>query len=240
MKIAIVDDDVNDRELLIQLIKASLEHEAYTLDITQFDSGESLLEAFEPEQFDICFLDIYMKEMNGMTVARKLRALDPDLSIVFLTSSKDYVYEGYEIHALRYLLKPPQAEYVQAVLFECLKQSRKNQRRLTVSVGKKIHEIPYRNLLYIMSVGNNIEIHFQDSHLNLSARHTFSKTVAPLLTDERFLTCARGIVVNLSHVKDIQKDGFLMDNGEFVPISRRLYPSVKNTYIDFQFEHILS
>lgn len=54
-----------------------------------------------------------------------------------------------------------------------------------------------------MSVGNNIEIHFQDSHLNLSARHTFSKTVAPLLTDERFLTCARGIVVNLAHVKDI-------------------------------------
>lgn len=175
MKIAIVDDDVNDRELLIQLIKASLEHEAYALDITQFDSGESLLEAFEPEQFDICFLDIYMKEMNGMTVARELRALDPDLSIVFLTSSKDYVYEGYEIHALRYLLKPPQAEHVQAVLFECLKQSRKNQRRLTVSVGKKIHEIPYRNLLYIMSVGNNIEIHFQDSHLNLSARHTFPR-----------------------------------------------------------------
>ena len=211
MKIAIVDDDVNDRELLIQLIKVSLEHEAYALDIIQFDSGESLREAFEPE-----------------------------LSIVFLTSSKDYVYEGYEIHALRYLLKPPQADHVQAVLFECLKQSQKNQRRLTVSVGKKIHEIPYRNLLYIMSVGNNIEIHFQDSHLNLSARHTFSKTVAPLLTDERFLTCARGIVVNLSHVKDIQKDGFLMDNGEFVPISRRLYPSVKNTYIDFQFEHILS
>ena len=109
-----------------------------------------------------------------------------------------------------------------------------------MSGGKKLHEIPYRNLLYIMSVGNNIEIHFQDSHLNLSARHTFSKTVAPLLADERFLTCARGIVVNLAHVKDIQKDGFLMDNGEFVPISRRLYPSVKNTYIDFQFEHILS
>lgn len=42
--------------------------------LAQFDSGESLLEAFEPEQFDICFLDIYMKEMNGMTVARELRA----------------------------------------------------------------------------------------------------------------------------------------------------------------------
>ena len=83
-------------------IKVSLEHEAYALDITQFDSGESLLEAFEPEQFDICFLDIYMKEMNGMTVARELRALDPDLSIVFLTSSKDYVYEGLSlIHILK-------------------------------------------------------------------------------------------------------------------------------------------
>ena len=100
-------------------------------------------------------------------------------------------------------------------------------------------EIPYGKLLYIMSAGNSIELHFQDSLLNLSARHTFSQTVAPLLNDYRFLTCARGIVVNLAHVQDILKDGFLMDNGDTVPISRRLYPSVKDTYIDFQFEHLL-
>ena len=83
MKIAIVDDDVNDRELLIQLIKVSLEHEAYALDITQFDSGESLLEAFEPGAVRYLFSG-YLYERNEWYDSRPgTRALDPDLSIVF-------------------------------------------------------------------------------------------------------------------------------------------------------------
>ncbi len=239
MNIAVVDDDAADRKLLIEQIHASLENKECRPNISQFDSAESFLSSFEPELFDICFMDIYMKEMDGMDAARQIRTIDTELPIVFLTSSEEYVYDGYEVHALRYLMKPPQEDKVRAVLTECLNHSQKNHKRLTVSVGKKTMEIPYGKLLYIMSAGNSIELHFQDSLLNLSARHTFSQTVAPLLNDYRFLTCARGIVVNLAHVQDILKDGFLMDNGDTVPISRRLYPAVKDTYIDFQFEHLL-
>ena len=174
-----------------------------------------------------------------MDTARQIRELDPELAIVFLTSSADYVYEGYEVQALRYLTKPPVPEKVHAVIDQFLAQTVLKNRRLAVSSGKQNYEVPYGKILYIMSVGNNIELHLKDTCIRLSARHTFTKTIEPLLQDFRFISCARGVVVNLAHVKVLEKDRFLMDNGAPIPISRRQHAAVNDAYIDFQFEHML-
>lgn len=239
LKISLVDDDFSDRKLLRSILADALQKAGITAEITEFESAEDYLSDFEPEHFDLCFLDIYMKKMDGMEAARRIRELDPDLAIVFLTSSADYVYEGYEVQALRYLTKPPVPEKVQAVIREFAGRTVLKNRRLSVSSGKQTYEIPYGKILYIMSVGNNIELHLKDTYIRLSARHTFAKTTEPLLHDFRFLSCSRGIVVNLAHVQDLEKDRFLMDNGELVPISRRQYAVVNDAYIDFQFEHML-
>ena len=134
------------------------------------------------------------------------------------------------MQALRYLTKPPVPEKVHAVIDQFLAQTVLKNRRLAVSSGKQNYEVPYGKILYIMSVGNNIELHLKD---------TFSKTIEPLLQDFRFISCARGVVVNLAHVKALEKDRFLMDNGAPIPISRRQYAAVNDAYIDFQFEHML-
>lgn len=239
LKISLVDDDPTDREQLRSLLSDAFQKTDITPEITEFDSAEDFLASFEPELYDLCFLDIYMKEMNGMDAARQIRELDPDLAIVFLTSSTDYVYEGYEVQALRYLTKPPVPEKVYTVVDHFLGQTVLKNRRLAVSSGKQNYEIPYGKILYIMSVGNNIELHLKDTCIRLSARHTFAKTTEPLLSDFRFISCARGVVVNLAHVQNLEKDRFLIDNGEPVPISRRQYAAVNDAYIDFQFEHML-
>lgn len=239
IKISLVDDAPEDREQLRSLLTDAVQKAGVIAEISEFESAENFLAVFEPENFDLCFLDIYMKEMNGMEAARQIRELDPELAIVFLTSSTDYVYEGYEVQALRYLTKPPVPEKVHAVIDHFLGQTVLKNRRLAVSSGKQNYEIPYGKILYIMSVGNNIELHLKDSCIRLSARHTFAKTTEPLLSDFRFISCARGVVVNLAHVQNLEKDRFLMDNGKPVPISRRQYSAVNDAYIDFQFEHML-
>lgn len=239
IKISLVDDDPSDRSFLHSLVSDSFEKTGIAVEISEFESAEDFLSVFEPEIFDLCFLDIYMKKMNGMDAARQIRELDPELSIVFLTSSADYVYEGYEVQALRYLTKPPVPEKVHAVIDQFLAQTVLKNRRLAVSSGKQNYEVPYRKILYIMSVGNNIELHLKDTCIRLSARHTFTKTIEPLLQDFRFISCTRGVVVNLAHVKALEKDRFLMDNGSPIPISRRQYAAVNDAYIDFQFEHML-
>ncbi|MDO4261263.1 MAG: LytTR family DNA-binding domain-containing protein [Eubacteriales bacterium] len=239
MNIAIVDDEQTDRAGLLSLLQEALEPTGLVFQVSEYESAEEFLSVFEPELFDLCFLDIYMNGQNGMEAGRRLRELDPELAIVFLTSSDEFVYEGYEVRALRYLRKPPTRESVMAVVRECARSLVLERRRLTVTVGKKTREIPYGRIRYILSVGNHIELHFQDGSLNLSARHTFSQTVEPLLRDFRFLSCARGVVVNLFHVRELREDSFLMDNGELLPISRRLYGAVRDAFIDFQFEHMI-
>lgn len=238
MNIAVIDDNQEERIFLCSLIKRAAGKLDISSSLIEYSSADTFLNTFEPELFDLCFMDIYMNGTNGMDAARQLRSLDTDCFVVFLTNSPDYVYEGYEVDALRYLLKPAKEETVLQILKLCAEHTERNRKRLLISINKKNMEIPYGKILYVISVGKSIELHLEEETLSLSARHTFSGTVAPLLNDPRFLTCGRGIVVNLHHVQELLKDSFLMKNGDRIPVSRRLYAAVSDTYMDYQFDHL--
>lgn len=108
MRICICDDDKFMCDNLKEMI---LQHGAHV--ITVFYSAEELL--FECENqfpFDCVFLDIQMKSINGIECARKIREYDKKIGIVFLSAIKDYVFEGYEVNAIRYLLKPLETKNV--------------------------------------------------------------------------------------------------------------------------------
>lgn len=237
MNIVIIENEPEDLRLLRNtLLELFLKYREEPV-ITEFTGAEDFLQRFEPEIYDLCFMDIFLGEINGMDAARQIRRMDPNLPIVFLTTSREFVYEGYEVRALRYLLKPLKPEDLNPLLTQCVEQSRRS-RKLSVPSGKKILDIPYHKIFYVMSAGNATEIHLSDSYISISARHTFSGIVEPLLDDCRFISCSRGVVVNLSHAKDILKDCFLMSNGAHVPISRRQYSAAHDAYIDFQFDSL--
>lgn len=101
LRIAIVDDLPQDAERLQQALTA----EGQT-NIIRYESGDALLSAISPEQLDALFLDICMEGTNGIDTARKLREQAPTLPIVFVTSSKEYVWQSFPVHPFDYLLKP--------------------------------------------------------------------------------------------------------------------------------------
>ncbi len=238
MKIAIIDDSANDRSTLLTLLKTFFEKYDFKTDFLQFSSAEAFLSSFKPDMYDLCFMDIYMDGINGMDAARKVHESDPDLMIIFLSSSDQYMSEGYKVKALRYLLKPIAMPQLNDVLPECIDHAVLRCRRLPVQIARKDREIPFSSILYVISAERPV-IHLKNASFPLSSRQTFKETVAPLLEDYRYLTCSRGIVVNLSHVKRIDGDCFIMDNGDRVPISRRQFSAVNDRFIDFQFEHLL-
>ena len=71
-------------------------------------------------ELDLVFLDIEMEGTNGMDTARALREADQSLQLVFVTGYSDYVFDGYEVGALGYLLKPAGAEELEKVLTRAL------------------------------------------------------------------------------------------------------------------------
>ena len=106
MNIAIVDDSESDRQLLQELLIRYFDISGISITIYPFQSGELFLAGLSHHSFDLVFLDIFMDEITGMDAAHKLLEAGCDCTIIFLTSSREYALEGYEVGAFRYLLKP--------------------------------------------------------------------------------------------------------------------------------------
>ena len=71
-------------------------------------NGTKALETFKKGSFDICIFDIMMPDMDGITLAREVRKINPEMPIIFLTakSQKDDIIEGFKSGADDYITKP--------------------------------------------------------------------------------------------------------------------------------------
>lgn len=103
ISVAIVEDNPTESENLCSLLKQYGDDASIEIKITKFDNGFKFLDGYKAV-YDVVFLDIEMPEMDGMTVARKLRSFDRSIFIVFVTNMARYAIQGYEVDALDYFL----------------------------------------------------------------------------------------------------------------------------------------
>lgn len=109
IKIAVCEDEKETQLLIEDYLENILKDISIEYEIQKYISGEELLES-NLKDIDILLLDIKMEKLNGMDTARKIREVDNEMEIIFVTSLIDYVQEGYEVRAYRYLLKPIELE----------------------------------------------------------------------------------------------------------------------------------
>lgn len=110
-RIAIVEDETTHYKYVAKLIEAWTKKAEHHVIVTHAANAEEFLFKYDqPGCFDIIFLDVMMKEMNGMELAKAIRQFDRTVQFVFLTGVADYVFEGYETGAVRYLIKPVSEE----------------------------------------------------------------------------------------------------------------------------------
>ena len=100
MTIGICDDEKAICEQIEKLIKK----EEPNCDTEQFTSGRELLK--KKKDFDVIFLDIQMDGINGIEVARTLKDQKEKAILIFITGTKEYVFEAFDVSAFHYLLKP--------------------------------------------------------------------------------------------------------------------------------------
>ena len=101
MRIAVCDDDETAVSFLRELIET---YPKQKLCADGYSSGEDLLRS--GHVYDLIFLDIHMKYQDGMTTAKRIREVDADAQIVFITALAQYAIEGYKVNALDFILKP--------------------------------------------------------------------------------------------------------------------------------------
>ena len=118
LRIGICDDLADARLVLRSALERILETRKIQGQFFEFSSGETLLRWYDHHagELDAVFLDMELHELDGMETARRLRAEDAGLQLVFVTGHADHVFDGYSVGALAYLMKPPKREQLEAVL----------------------------------------------------------------------------------------------------------------------------
>ena len=218
IRIAIVDDLATDRELLHKCIDSFFEgRKNDSPSVDEFKSAEDFLPKFSAGMFELVLLDICMDEMNGIELAKELRAADPHLMIVFQTTAREYAFDAFPIHPFDYLIKPCRQDEVNAVLDEALRVLDAGDPEIRVDAVRATYNVPLRSIIAITSQGHNTDICLNNNQ-KLTCTETFKSITSKLGGDPRFLMINRGIVINMDHVLAPAADSMQMKDGSSYPI----------------------
>ena len=231
MRICFCDDEASTRSQFERMAAAWAEQRGEAAELQLYNSAEQLLfEVGQPEAqelaFDLILLDIQMGGMDGITLARQLRAQDKRVTLAFLTAAREYVFEGYEVQAVRYLLKPMQQEKV----FELLDLARQNlqeQRSLILNCADEKKKLYLSQIAAIEAQGHYLIFHTTTGQLQQKASLS---SLAGHLGDS-FVMSHRSFYVNLAHLLRISRTECTLDTGLTVPVSRGAYKNLNEQFI---------
>lgn len=229
-KIAICDDSEADRQYILDLVNRWAESTGHTSHTALFASAENFLFHYaEKNDFDILLLDIEMGDMDGVTMAKKLRRENDSVQIVFITGYSDYISEGYEVAALHYLMKPVKEDKLFSVLNRAVDKLLKNEKVLNLDISGEMVRIPVYQIRYAEVFGNYVTIHASE---DLTVKMTLGKLEQEL--DERFFRVSRSIVVNLTQISRVTRSEIKLNDGTSIPLPRGAYEGINRAIINMR------
>ena len=235
MRIAIVDDIAEERILLRSRLECQLSRRGIHSDFTEFENGEDFLLASKERPFTVLFLDIYMNGANGIEIARELRKSDTSCLLIFTTTSTDHALEGFQVRAMHYLVKPYHENEISALTDEILSRIPNSGKYIDVKINGSNIKVPFQSMIYAEHFSHMIHI-YTTNKKELITRQSFESFLSTLKMDTRFYQCNRGIVINLDHALDFDGTVFTMDNGNQIPVSRKLSKHARQTFMDYLFQ----
>ena len=229
-RIAICEDEKIFLEYESSLVKEWAASNEHSLELDTYISAEQFLfESEDKAPYDLLIFDIQMKGMNGMELAKKLRARGADSAIIFVTGIPDYAIEGYEVGAVRYILKPVKAEVLNELLDTVYTERQKTAGDFFVlGQGADLEKIPFKKIIYIEARGHYV--HMKGTDFEREWKSSFSEA-STSFEGKNFFCLRRGLLVNLQHVSKITRTDCVLDDGEQLPVARGVYKELNEAFI---------
>ena len=230
LSIAVVDDETVFSDRLCAFIGRYARENGIEASTVCFQDGLDITDDFK-SRWDIIFLDIQMKHLDGLAAAKRIRACDSDVIIIFVTSMAQYAINGYEVDAFDYVLKP--LEYPQFVLRmkKAVKEveKRKNHSFVYLKKWSDWVKVSTDDILYIEVNGHTLKY--------VTAEDTYEKRARigdaeEELAGQPFSRCSLSYLVNLKRVDRISKDTVIIGPYE-LPISRNRKKEFLQAFTDY-------
>lgn len=229
IQVCICDDSPEERASINALVRDWSRRSGTDVSITEFPTAEAFLFGYEDLAPDIVLLDIEMSGMNGVELAKRLRAENKLIQIAFITGYSEYIAEGYEVAALHYLLKPVSPEKLFTTLDRAMERLETDGRKIVLETSAETVLLPIYEIRYIEVIKNYITIHAESDYI---IKKTLKEMEGEL--DGRFLRVGRSYIVNLRFISRVTRTEIFLRGGGSIPLPRGAYETVNRAIIQLR------
>ncbi len=218
IKVCIVEDEIKQAVQLKDYITRFSQEAGEQVTVSYLADGIDLVDDYNG-QFDIILLDIQMKHLDGMTAAEKIRRIDENVVIIFITSTVQYAVQGYAVDALGYVLKPVPYPAFEKLFEKAVTRVRSQKQHvyIKVTIDDRQTRLDCDGISYIESQRNNVIVHTRDNdYVTVGPLKKFEE----MLITHGFSKCHNAYLINLSYVEAVQKEEVVLTDGVRLPISR--------------------
>ena len=197
IQIAIVEDDRTFTAQLRDYLQTFSRENGVSFQITAFTDGDEITENYRAE-YDIILMDIQMRFMDGMTAAEKIREVDDEVTILFITSAPQFAIRGYKVGAMDYILKPIEYNAFSESLGRAVRHLKKSGGKyITVNIRGGRRKINVEEIRFVEVFDHDLVFHMPDEEIEAKGS---MNAIEKELPGGSFYKCSKGCIVNMRYV----------------------------------------
>ena len=232
IRVALVEDDPNYRTELTEYLRRYEQESGEKFRITVFTDGDEIAENYKAD-YDIILMDIEMTIMDGMTAAERVRDVDSEVVIIFITNMPQYVMKGYKVDALDYVLKPiTYFAFTQRIERAMDRMRRRTSRFITIAIRGGMQKLDISRITYVEVRDHDLIFHTVNGDILSKGS---MKELEEELEPEHFFRCNKCYLINLEYVESVQNNDVQVAK-DMVQVSRSRKKALMDALNDYMNE----
>lgn len=230
MNIAVVDDNLNDRKMILDYLSQFFNESGLDYTTSTFEDGVSFLKDYS-FSYDFIIFDIDMPQMSGIDTAKELRKKDSNVTIMFVTNMPQYALEGYSVEAVDYVLKPLSYPDFRLKMKKATRYILRNSvKKVTINTTDEgLITVDSSDIYYVESKLHYIYYHTKKGIYKMRAKLT---EVEDILLPYHFARSGGSFLINLAYLEKIDGNEIVIA-GETLPLSRRMKASLMSAFTKY-------
>jgi len=234
--IAICDDTAKELLGIMNELNGYLKRKATDMEtsVDVYSKADDLLKGCREKRYDLLLLDIIMPEKDGIETAKEARQINPDVDIVYISTTSEFALDAFSVNAMSYLLKPFTTEQFEAAMDRVFRNIlEKKPEGITVkNLNGSLMSLDINDILYIESREKVIRIVMKDSD-DILTRSSLTAIYEHLEKYKSIAKCGGSYIINLAGIRRFDAKSVVMNDGTAIPVPRRVMPEMKQKFVDY-------
>jgi len=231
---AICEDEADIAKYIEKTLRQEFLNIGVQVSFDVYNDGERLIKQFEMHyHYDMIFMDIEMPNIDGISVCRKIREMNSNTLVVFISNKDELVFSSFEVKPFRFIRKSHYDSMIKDVISAIKEEMLSRNPRLiqiTDSATKDVYTFDVNNLYYVEAQLKYSIFHTNSSNVEIKAK---LMDIESQLDEYNFLKPHRSYLINPAYISVIKKSEICMKDGQIIPVSRGRIDIIKQEYLEY-------